>query len=65
MIIIIFLLLGGFFIISDNNIKMNSVENIDKFVGLYSKWIDGLFENSGAVSGYVVKMKWLPGEGEK
>lgn len=65
MIIIIFLLIGVFFIISNNNIKMDSVKNIDRFVDLYSQWIDGLLENGGIVSGYVVKMKWLPGEDKK
>ena len=62
MIIIIFLLTGAFFIISNNNLVMGDSQNIDKFIGLYSQWIDSLVFNAAGVSGYVVKMEWLPGE---
>jgi hypothetical protein len=60
MIIVIFLLLGAFFIISNNNIMMNSSENVDKFISLYGSWIDRMIVNGESVSGYLVKMEWLP-----
>ena len=64
MFLIMFLLIGGFFIISNEKIKLDSRENIDYFFKLYSKWIDKLVGNSKTVSGYVVKMEWLPNEGK-
>ena len=63
MFVIMFLLIGGFFIISDENIQLNSAENIGLFFQTYASWIDDLFSNGKGVAGYVVKMEWLPGEG--
>ena len=60
MFIILFLLIGAFFIISNENIKLDNKENINHFFKLYGKWFDRLTENSGVVLGYVVKMEWLP-----
>ncbi|MFA5174254.1 MAG: hypothetical protein WC438_03670 [Candidatus Pacearchaeota archaeon] len=63
-LIIVFLLIGAFFIISNENIKMNSKENVYHFFGLYADWFDKLIGNGKTASGYVVKMEWLPGEGK-
>lgn len=64
LIFIIFLLLvGAFFIISNENIKLNSGQNVDKFISSYAQWIDKLLINGKTVSGYVVRMEWLPEEG--
>jgi len=57
---IFFLLIGAFFIISNENIKMNSNENIDYFISQYSKWFDKLINNGNGLAGYVIKMQWLP-----
>jgi len=62
MFILLFLFVGAFFIISNDNIKLNNAENVDYFFSLYTQWIDKLSKNSGTVMGYVVKMEWLPGE---
>ncbi len=62
MFIVLFLLLGGFFIISNGNIALNSSENINLFLNSYGKWIDGLVGNVGEISGYFVKMEWLPNQ---
>lgn len=63
MILIFFLLLGGFFIISEENIKLNSVDNFEEFFVEYGNWVGKLGGNGKVVSGYVVKMEWLPGGG--
>ncbi len=55
------MLIGAFFIISNENIKLDSSKNIDHFISLYSEWFDKLASNGNGVLGYVVKMKWLPG----
>ena len=64
MFLIMFLLIGAFFIIANENIRLNNSENVDLFFSQYGEWIDSLFGNGKVVVGYVVKMEWLPGEGE-
>ena len=63
MFVILFLLIGAFFIISNENIKMNSSENVYHFFDLYGHWFDKLLDNGKIFSGYLVKMEWLPGDG--
>ena len=60
MLVIMFLLIGAFFIISNDNIRLNTAENVDLFLTSYAQWFDKLIGNSGTVVGYVVKMQWLP-----
>ena len=60
MFVILFLFIGAFFIISNQNIKLNTNENIGLFLKEYGKWTDSLFSNGKTVVGYVAKMEWLP-----
>ena len=60
MFIVLFLLIGAFFIISNENIKLNSKENASYFFSLYKDWINKLINNGRTAAGYVVKMDWLP-----
>ena len=60
MFIIFFLFLGAFFIISEQNIKLNGIKNIEIFFDYYLSWIYGLIDNGKTVSGYIVKREWLP-----
>jgi hypothetical protein len=60
MLFVMFLFIGAFFIISNENIKMNNSANINLFFDKYFSWIDQLGANSKTVVGYVVKMDWLP-----
>jgi len=60
MFFIFFLLLGAFFIISEENIQLNSTDNIRIFFDSYFSWIDELTDNGKTVTGYVVGMQWLP-----
>jgi len=64
MFVILFLLIGAFFIVSNENIKLNSKENANYFFKEYGKWFDQLAENSRSASGYLIKMEWLPDEGK-
>lgn len=52
--------LGAFFIISNENLRINNSENIDIFFKHYFKWIDSLGSNSVRIAGEVVKMEWIP-----
>ena len=60
--LVTFLFIGAFFIISNENIKLNTPENVDLFLKKYALWIDDLLGNGKIVVGYVVKMEWLPDE---
>lgn len=60
MFVLVFLLIGAFFIISNDNLKLSTNENIDLFFKEYGKWLDDLLGNGKSVVGYVAKMEWLP-----
>ena len=62
--LMVFLLIGAFFIISNENIKLNSSQNISLFFSEYGKWIDQLVNNSKSLAGYIVKSEWLPDKGK-
>ena len=55
-----FLMIGALFIVSENNLALKDSGNIEKLGNLYFSWIGNLFQNSGQVMGYAVKMNWLP-----
>ncbi len=59
-LIVFFLFLGAFFIISEGNIKLNSSENMNNFISDYSSWFSGISESLKTFTGYFVKMEWLP-----
>ncbi len=58
--IIMLLLIGAFFIISQNNLALNNSENIKTFFSSYNNWINNLIGNVGELTGYIVKLEWLP-----
>lgn len=59
-LLIMFLFVGLFFIISENNLKLSEAGNFSKAVGLYSAWFSQIFDNSRVLTGYLVRMDWLP-----
>jgi len=59
-IILIFLALGAFFIISNHNLHIGAKAEFEKFSGLYYSWLSGLFDNAKDITGYVIKSDWLP-----
>ncbi len=60
LLVIMFFLIGAFFIISENNLALSKPGNSDKVIELYSDWLSHIFDNSRSLAGYVVKMDWLP-----
>lgn len=60
MIVVMFLLLGAFFIVSQNNLALNSSENVDKFVSVYIDWLGSFVSDVTRLGGFVVKLEWLP-----
>lgn len=60
MIILIFLLIGAFFIIAQENLNLTENDSRAQFVKEYVSWFGDLFNNSKQVTSYVIKMDWLP-----
>ena len=58
--ILMFLLIGAFFIITENHLALKDVENRVKFGAMYMTWFDKIFDNSSNLAGYVVRLDWLP-----
>jgi len=52
--------MGAFFIISENNLSLIGSGNLMRFSGMYLSWIGHIAGNSITLSGYIVKMDWLP-----
>ena len=61
MIVLMFFLIGGFFIISNDNLSLGNSEERMEFGEKYFAWVKNIFGNIGAVTGDVVKLEWLPG----
>lgn len=57
---IFFILIGAFFIISNENIHMNNQDNIILFLKSYGSWISKLTHNTISMTGNMIKMNWLP-----
>ena len=64
-IIIMFFLLGAFFLISENKIALKYTSARQELGKLYYSWLSNLFDNSKSLMGYVVKLDWLPKNIEK
>ena len=60
MAVVIFLFIGFFFIIAENNINISDTSNLGKFIGLYFSWLGDITYNSWQIAGYAVKLEWLP-----
>ena len=60
LIVMMFFVISGLFIISNNNLAMYKQENIVNFVDMYTKWINNIFSNTGEITGQAIKMDWLP-----
>ncbi len=59
MLLIMFLLLGAFFIVSNENIRLNVTEDRSKFGDFYYSWIGGLYEKATGITGFVINSEWL------
>jgi hypothetical protein len=60
LLVIMFFFIGALFIISENNLALSVPGNIDKAAGLYHSWLSQIFDNAKNMTGYLVKMDWLP-----
>jgi hypothetical protein len=58
--IMIFLLVGAFFIISNGNLHLANKVEFNQFASAYYSWFGQIFSNAGHVTGYAIRMDWLP-----
>jgi len=58
--IVMFLLIGAFFIISNGNLHLANSEQRGQFMAGYYDWFVKIFGNTKTVTGYVVNLDWLP-----
>lgn len=60
MFLVKFFFLGAFFIISNQNLALNEKGNFNIFLSSYSGWMEDLFYSGKAITGYVIKVDWMP-----
>ncbi len=58
--LIMFLFIGAFFIISQNNLALGNEGAFKSFVSLYENWLDRVYQNTLGISAYVAKLEWMP-----
>ena len=63
--VIKFFLLGAFFIIGNQNLALSHPENRQAFITQYQDWIYDVASNLNSLTGYIVRVEWLPQTGEK
>ncbi|MFA4953043.1 MAG: hypothetical protein WC584_02370 [Candidatus Pacearchaeota archaeon] len=58
--VVIFFIMGGLIIISNDNLAMNQSENFSNFSESYVGWIEQIYFNIQSITGDVVKLSWFP-----
>ena len=58
--LLVFLILGALFIVSNENLHLSDSEEFDSFGRLYFAWVSGLISNIGDIAGNVVLENWIP-----
>jgi len=58
--IVMFLLIGAFFIISNNNLHLGNPQQFGQFMGSYYGWFFKLAHNAASVTSYVINVDWMP-----
>lgn len=60
MFAVLFLLVGAFFIIGNENLHLANKAEAKIFLTGYFSWFGELFSNAGGLAGYAIKSDWLP-----
>ncbi|MBM3232773.1 hypothetical protein FJZ18_01245 [Candidatus Pacearchaeota archaeon] len=60
LLLITFLLLGGFFIISNEGLHVQKTDERNVFIEKYSLWIIKLVSQAATITGNALKLDWLP-----
>lgn len=62
MIILMFLIIGALFVISNENLHLNDKKELERFYDSYYLWVGNVFNNLKSVTADVIKVDWLPKE---
>ena len=62
MAVIIFLMIGALFIVSEGKLALKDQDSREELGSRYYSWFGKLFGNSKNIIGSVVKLSWLPNE---
>lgn len=65
LVIMIIILLNAFFIVSNNNLKLDNSENVKELGVIYLNWINKITDNAREITGSVAKLDWAPESEEK
>ena len=60
LIVIIFLIIGGFIIAKSYDLNLKETEDRRTFLGKFSIWLVGIGKNIAKTVGFAVKQDWLP-----
>ena len=61
--LLVFMLFGAFFVISEEGLRLNVEEDRGVFSGLYLNWLDNVFANGASITTNAIRENWLPGNG--
>lgn len=59
-LVAIFLLMGAFFIVSEQGLHLSRYDELSVFYAVYYHWISGFFTQGSTLTGNVVSFDWLP-----
>lgn len=59
-IVIAFLIFGGFLTVKYNNYKLDNPDDVVSFTKDYGKWLFGVGKSAVAVTGAAIQEQWLP-----
>ncbi len=59
-IVLLFLLVGALFIVSNENLQLADREEQREFIALYRLWLSSIGENVRAITGQVIAAEWVP-----
>lgn len=58
--VVVFLLMGAFFIISNDNLHVGNPEQFDSFMTKYYDWFFKLGNNVMTATSYAINIDWMP-----
>ncbi|MBI2628982.1 hypothetical protein HYW74_02780 [Candidatus Pacearchaeota archaeon] len=60
LIILVFLLINAFFIISNNNLALNNSDNLASLATNYFNWLEKIGNNLTTITGNIIRLNWMP-----
>ncbi len=58
--VLVFLLFGAFYIISNENLALSKKQDALQFGRMYYNWLGELISNAQGITGFLVHADWLP-----